>query len=86
MLISRHQNAGKNPNIKIANRFFWKCGKVFITTVTDQYLIHEEIKSSLNSGSTCYHSVVSLLSKNVNINIYKLELCLWFSMGVKLWF
>jgi hypothetical protein len=38
--------------------------------------MHEEIKSRLNSGNACYHSVQSLLSsrllsKNVNVKIYK---------------
>jgi hypothetical protein len=46
------------------------------TTLTDQNYIHEEIKNRLNSGNTCYHSVQSLfssrlLSKNVNVKIYK---------------
>jgi hypothetical protein len=41
-----------------------------------QNSIHEEIKSRLKSGNACYHSVLnllssSLLSKNVNIKIYK---------------
>jgi hypothetical protein len=45
-------------------------------TVTDQNLIQEEIKRSLNSGNACYHSVQNLLSsyllfENVNIGIYK---------------
>jgi hypothetical protein len=39
-------------------------------------LIKEEIKRRLNSGNACYHSVQSLLSshllsKNLNIRIYK---------------
>jgi hypothetical protein len=39
-------------------------------------LINEEIKSRLNSGNACYHSVQNilssrLLSKTVNIQIYK---------------
>jgi hypothetical protein len=29
------------------------------TTLTDQNCIHEEIKSRLNSGNACYHSVQS---------------------------
>jgi hypothetical protein len=35
-------------------------------TVTNQYLIQEEIKRRLNSGNACYHSV-----QNVKIRIYK---------------
>jgi hypothetical protein len=46
------------------------------TTVTNQNLIQEEIKTRLNSGNACYHSVQNLLSfrllsKNVNVRIYK---------------
>jgi hypothetical protein len=36
--------------------------KYFGTTLTDQNCMHEEIKSSLNLGNACYHSVQSLLS------------------------
>jgi hypothetical protein len=43
---------------------------------TNQNLIQEKIKRRLNSGNSCYHSVQSLLSsrllsKNINIRIYK---------------
>jgi hypothetical protein len=46
------------------------------TTITNQNLIKEEIKSRLNSGNACYHSVQNLLpsrllSKNIKIRIYK---------------
>jgi hypothetical protein len=46
------------------------------TTVTNQNLISEEIKRRLNSSNACYHSVQNLLSsrllsKNINIRIYK---------------
>jgi hypothetical protein len=46
------------------------------TTVTNQYLIHEEIKRRLNMGDTCYHTVQNLLSfhllfKNVKIRLQK---------------
>jgi hypothetical protein len=46
------------------------------TTVTNQNLIQEEIKRRLNSGNACYHSIKNLLSsrllsKNMNIRIYK---------------
>jgi hypothetical protein len=45
-------------------------------TVTNQNLIHEEMKRRLNSGNACYQSVQNLLSshllsKNVKIIIYK---------------
>jgi hypothetical protein len=43
---------------------------------TNQNDIHNEIKSRLNSGNACYYSVQNLLSsrlisKNLNIKIYK---------------
>jgi hypothetical protein len=46
------------------------------TTLTNKNYIHEEIKSRLNSGNACYHSVQSilssrLLSRNAKVKIYK---------------
>jgi hypothetical protein len=46
------------------------------TTLTNQNGIYDEIKSRLNSGNTCYHSVQNLLSsrlisKNLQIKIHK---------------
>jgi hypothetical protein len=46
------------------------------TTLTDQNCVQEEIKSRLNSGNACYHSVQSLLSssllsRNVKDKMYK---------------
>jgi hypothetical protein len=46
------------------------------TTPTDQNCIHEEIKSRLNSGNVCNHSVQRLLtsrllSRNVKVKINK---------------
>jgi hypothetical protein len=78
MLISRHQNVGRNRDLKIANISFENVSqfKYLETTVTNQNLIQEEIKRRLNSGNTCYHSVQNLLSsrllsKNLKIRIYK---------------
>ena len=42
--------------------------------ITNQNSIKEEIKSGLKSGNACYHSVqnlLSLLSKNIKIKIYR---------------
>jgi hypothetical protein len=46
------------------------------TTLTNQNSIQEEIKSRLQSGNACYHSVQnilssSFLSQNIKIKIYR---------------
>jgi hypothetical protein len=71
MLLSDHQNAGKNRDIKIANRSFEHVSqfKYLGTTVTNQNLIQEEIKRRLSSGNACYHSVQSLPSSRLLSNI-----------------
>jgi hypothetical protein len=78
MLVSWDQNAGQNWDIKIGNRSFENVSqfKCLGTTVTNQNLFQEEIKRRLNSGNACYHSVQNLLpsrllSKNVQVRIYK---------------
>jgi hypothetical protein len=50
--------------------------KGFGTTLTYQDCMQEEIKSRLNSGNVCYHSVQNLLSshllsRTVKVKIYK---------------
>jgi hypothetical protein len=50
--------------------------KYLRTTLTNQNSIQEKIKSRLNSGNVCYHSVQnlvssSLLSSNLKIKIYR---------------
>jgi hypothetical protein len=78
MLLSCHQNIGRNGNIKIANVSFENVSqfKYLGTTVTNQNLIQEEIKRRLNAGNACYHLVQNLLSsrllsRNLKIRIYK---------------
>jgi hypothetical protein len=56
------KKAGQKHGIKIANRSFEVVAKFQYlgTTLTDQNCMQEEIKSRLNSGNACYHSVQSL--------------------------
>jgi hypothetical protein len=67
MLLSRHQNAGQNCNIQIANRYFENVAqfKYFGTTVTNQNLIQEENKRRLNLGNACYHSAQNILTSRL---------------------
>jgi hypothetical protein len=78
MLVSRDQNADQNREIKIGNRSFKNVSqfKYLGMTVTNQNLIQKDIKRRLNSGNACYHLVQNLLSsrllsKNMNVRIYK---------------
>jgi sorting nexin-29 len=78
MLLSCQQNVGQNRDINITNKSYENVSqlKYLGTTVINQNLILEEIKSRLNSGNACFHSVQNLLSsrllsKNVKIRIYK---------------
>jgi hypothetical protein len=78
MLLSCHQNAGEDQDIKIANRSFENMSqlKYLGATVTYEHLIQEEIKRRLSKGNDSYQSVQSLLSsrllsKNLKMRIYK---------------
>jgi len=75
MVVSHHQNACQNKNLLIAKISFENVAKFICleTAVRNQNRIHEEIKSRLNSGNACYHSLQNLLSshllsKNLKIN------------------
>jgi hypothetical protein len=66
MIMSRRPNSGQNQNIRIANESFenvkFKCLR---TTLTNQNDIHDEIRSKLNSGNSCYYSIQNLLSSRL---------------------
>jgi hypothetical protein len=56
-LMPRYQKAGQKRNIKVRNRSF-ECVPEFKylgTKVAGQNCMHEEIKSTLNSGNACCH-------------------------------
>jgi hypothetical protein len=67
MLLSCHQNATQNQDIKIANRLFENVSqfRYLGMTVTKQNLIQEEIKRRLNSGNACYHSVQNIVFPSI---------------------
>jgi hypothetical protein len=78
MLMSHSQKIGQKHSIKTANRSFEDVAKFKYlgTTLTGQNCMHKEIKSRLDSGNACYHSVQSLLSsrllsRNLKVKIYK---------------
>jgi hypothetical protein len=78
-MLSCHQNAGQNHDIKIPNRSFENVAqfKYLGTAVTNQNLIQEEITRRLNSGNACYHSVQNLLSSRLlskTVKIKKIKL------------
>jgi hypothetical protein len=79
MFMSRHQTAGQNYYLKVANKSFEHLTKFkyLETTLTDQNCIHEEIKSRLSSGNDCYHAGQNLLSSHLLSNtigkVYSLE-------------
>jgi hypothetical protein len=56
------KNAGQNYNIKTANTAFEHEAKFrcLETTLKNQNYMHEKMKSSLNLGNACYHSVQNL--------------------------
>jgi hypothetical protein len=87
--MSHHQNAGKNHNIRITNKFFESMTKFkFLRMTVTACDIHDEIKNRLNLENACCHSVLNilsfhLLSKELKIRIYEHQFYLLFYVGVK---
>ena len=78
MVMSRDENVGRRHSIQIDNRSFERVKgfKYLGTTLTYQNSVQKEINGRWKSGNACYHSVEnilssSLLSKNLNIKIYR---------------
>jgi hypothetical protein len=54
-------------------------------TVRNQNCIHGEIESTLNLGNACYHSVQSLLSKKLKIEVCKAIILHAILQGCETW-
>jgi hypothetical protein len=67
MVMSRVRNAGRDDSVKIDNSSIERVEefKYLGTMLTDQNFIHEGIKSRVNLGNACYHSVQNLLSSRL---------------------
>jgi hypothetical protein len=88
MLMSCHQTAGQNHNIKTANICTSFENELMFKTVTNHNCILEEITTRLNSGTACNYSIQNifsshLLSKDIDITTYKKLIYLLFHMGVR---
>jgi hypothetical protein len=74
-LLSRHQNAGQNHDIRIRNSCFENVAhfRYLGTIITNQNLIQEKITRRLNSGIACLHKV------KLKFSLYRP----WSSLGLR---
>jgi len=79
MLMFSQQNRGQECNIKIGNKSLENLlrSKYLGMTLTNQNCIYKHIRSRLNSGKACYHSVQNssyfqFLSKSITIKICRM--------------
>jgi hypothetical protein len=77
MLEFRYQTVDQKRDIQLGNRSFENTSqfKYLGTIVTNQNLFREEIKTRLNSGHACYHSVQNLLSSHLLSKSLKIGIC-----------
>jgi len=92
MVMSRDQNAEQNRNIKIYNKSFERMEQLknFVTTLTNQNSILEEIENRLKSWNACHHLVqnllpCSLIPKNIKIKIYRTIILSHVLYGCEIW-
>jgi hypothetical protein len=67
MIMHCHQNSEQNQNTRIVNESseIVEELKYLGMTLTNQYDIHDGIKSRMNLGNAYYHSVQNLLSSRL---------------------
>jgi len=92
MVMPQDQNAGRIHSVRTDNSTFERLEefKYLGKTLTNQNSIAEEIKSRLRSGKACYHSMQNalssrLLSKNLNIKIYRTKIFPVVLYGCETW-
>jgi hypothetical protein len=88
MVMSRHQNAGRDHNVKTDNKSCETVEQFKYLGKTDQNSLQEEIKSRLKSGNACYYSVQNLFSSSSlskNVKIYRNIILLVVFYGIKTW-
>jgi hypothetical protein len=83
MIMPHHPNSGLNQNVRTVNGSYENVAKFKYLgmTLTNQNGIHDEIKSTLNSGNACYHSVQNLLSSHLSWAVWVQNLVFHFEGG-----
>jgi hypothetical protein len=75
--MSCHQTTGQNHYTKVANKTFENVAKYKYLglKLTNQNIVHEEIKIRINLGNTSDHAVQNLLSSSLLSKNVKAEIC-----------
>ena len=76
MIMSRDQNAGRSPSMKIDNSSIERVEefKYLGSTLRNNNSIQEEIKSRLKVGNACYYSLQNLLSSSLLSKTMKVKI------------